>query len=103
MCRWQLRASQHADLILRKLPIAGADPAAALEQVMRSAGESRPVAAETPAALFKAEQTYPGRRRSSFRFSICRWRMRSEPRVRDLHLRADGTPDLADASLEDAR
>jgi hypothetical protein len=27
----------------------------------------------------------------------------SAPRVRDLYLRADGTPDLANASLEDER
>jgi peptide/nickel transport system substrate-binding protein len=93
---------KHADLILRKLPMAGSDPAAALEQVIRSAGEVGSVVAETPVALFKAEQTYLDQKKLvpllnlPLAYAIA-------PRVRDVHLRADGTPDLADASLEDSR
>ena len=72
----------------------------ALEQMMRSAGEPTPGdGKQHPLALFKVEQRI-WTRRSSFRFLICRVPMRAG-RVRDLHLRADGTPDLADASLED--
>jgi peptide/nickel transport system substrate-binding protein len=94
--------AQHADLILRKLPMTGADPAAALEQVIRSAGESTPVAAETPAALFKAEQMFLDEKKLIPLLDLPQ-ASASGPRVRDLHLRADGTPNLADVSLEDAR
>jgi peptide/nickel transport system substrate-binding protein len=93
---------RHADLILRKLPIAGADPAAVLEQTMRSAGESIPMAAETPAALFKVEQTHLEERKLIPLLDLP-LAYAAGPRVRDLHLRADGTPDLADAALEETR
>lgn len=93
---------QHADLILRKFSITGADPAAALEQVIRNAGEATPVTAETPGALFKAEQTFLDEKKVIPLLDLPR-AYASGPRVRDLHLRTDGAPDLADASLEDAR
>ncbi len=93
---------QHADLILRKLSITGADPAAALEQVIRSAGEATPITAETPAALFKAEQTFLDEKKLIPLLDLPQ-AYAGGPRVRDLHLRADATPDLADVSLEDAR
>jgi len=95
-------AGAHADLILRRLTLNGADPAAALEQVMRSAGESTPVVAETPAALFKVEQTYLDEKKIIPLLDLPS-ALAGGPRVRDLHMRADGTPDLADASLEDTR
>ncbi len=94
--------ANYADLILRKLPLAGTDPAAALEQVMRSAGNPIPVTDATPMNLFKVEQTYLGERKLIPLFDLPLAYARG-PRVRDLHLRADGTPDLADASLEDAQ
>ncbi len=43
----------HTDLALRKLPLEGADPAAALETLLRGAGETAPVAGQNPDALFK--------------------------------------------------
>ncbi len=92
----------HADLSLRKLPIAGSDPAAVLEQTMRSAGVAIPVVAETPAALFKVEQAYLNEKKLVPLLNLP-LAYAAGPRVRDLHLRADGTPDLADASLEDTR
>jgi hypothetical protein len=45
----------HADLALRKLPLEGADPAAALETLLRGAGENVPVAGRNPNALYRAE------------------------------------------------
>jgi peptide/nickel transport system substrate-binding protein len=93
---------KHVDLILRKLPMAGADSAAVLEQVIRSAGETGTVVAETPVALFKAEQTYLDQKKLIPLLNLP-LAYATGPRVRDLHLRADGTPDLADASLEDIR
>jgi peptide/nickel transport system substrate-binding protein len=94
--------AHYADLILRKLPIAATDNAAALEQVMRSAGETVPVTETTPMALFKVEQTYLDQKKLIPLLDLP-LAYANGPRVRDLHLRANGTPDLADASLEDAR
>ena len=94
--------AQYADLILRKLPVAGTDPAAALEQVMRSAGEPNPVTEAGPMAIFKVEQTYLDEKRLIPLLDLP-LAYANGPRVRDLHLRADGTPALADASLEDTR
>lgn len=94
--------ARHADLILRELPLIGSDPAAAMEQLMRDAGAATPVEAATPAALFKVEQTYLDEKKLIPLLDLPR-AFAIGARVRDLRLRADGTPDLADASLEDAR
>jgi hypothetical protein len=69
---------------------------------MRSAGEAVPVAAETPVALFKAEQIYLDQKKLVPLLNLPR-AYAIGPRVRDVHSRANGTPDLADASLEDSR
>jgi peptide/nickel transport system substrate-binding protein len=94
--------AHYADLILRKLPVAGADSAAALEGVMRSAGEASPATGAMPMDLFKVEQTYLGENKLIPLLELPLAYAKG-PRVRDLHLRMDGTPDLADASLEDTR
>ena len=94
--------AHYADLILRKLPISGKDTAAALEQVMRRAGEPDPVTDVMPMALYKVEQTYLDEKKLIPLLDLP-LAYANGPRVRDLHLRADGTPDLADASLEDTR
>jgi acetyl esterase/lipase len=89
----------HADLALRKLPLEGADPAAALETLLRSAGENVPVAGRNPNALFRAEHDVLDLKTLIPLLDLPRaWAIGS--RVRDLRLRADGTPDLASASLE---
>jgi MarR-like DNA-binding transcriptional regulator SgrR of sgrS sRNA len=93
---------RHANLVLRKLPISAGSPAAVLEQLMRSAGDLTPVAAETPSALFKVEKTYLEEEKLIPLLNLP-LAYAAGPRVRDLHLHADGTPDLADASLEDMR
>jgi MarR-like DNA-binding transcriptional regulator SgrR of sgrS sRNA len=93
---------RHADLILRKLPTSGAYPADVLEQIMRSAGDATPVGAEAPVALFKVEQAFLEEKKVIPLLNLP-LAYAAGPRVRDLHLRADGTPDLADASLEDMR
>jgi peptide/nickel transport system substrate-binding protein len=91
--------ANYADLILRRLRIAGTDPAALLEHAMRSAGEHNSVVASTPAALFKAEQTYLGEKKLIPLLDLPT-AYASGPRIRDLHLRADGSPDLPGAALE---
>lgn len=94
--------SQRADLVLRKVQISAADPAAAMEQVLRGTGEDAPVIAESPAALYEAERIALAEKKVIPLLDLPR-AYANGPRVRDLHLRADGTPDLADASLEDTR
>jgi peptide/nickel transport system substrate-binding protein len=89
----------HADLALRKLPLDGADPGAALETLLRSAGENVPVAGRNPAALYRAEHDVLELHTIVPLLDLPRaWATGS--RVRDVRLRADGTPDLAGASLE---
>jgi peptide/nickel transport system substrate-binding protein len=93
---------QHSDLVLRKFLIAGDDPAAALERILWDAGALAPVAAETAADLYKREQSILDNRRIIPLVDLPLG-YASGARVRDLRLRADGTPDLAGTSLEDAR
>jgi len=93
---------KHADLMLRKLPLEGADPAVVLEQLVRSGGDAIPVSAESPATLFKTEQTYLNEKKIVPLLALPQ-ACASGLRVRDLRLRTDGTPDLANASLEDER
>jgi peptide/nickel transport system substrate-binding protein len=89
----------HKDLALRKLPLEGADPAAALETLLRGAGENVPVAGRNPNALFRAEHDILDLKTLIPLLDLPRaWAIGS--RVRDVRLRADGTPDLAGASLE---
>ena len=91
--------AQQADLILRELPLAAGEPAAALEQVMRSAGIMTPMTAKAPAELLRAEQNVLDEKKVIPLLNLPR-AYANGMRVRDLRLRADGTPDLADASLE---
>ena len=97
-----VNSGQRADLALRLLPIAGTDPEAALEQALRASGNNNTVTAASPAELYKAEQTALDEKKIIPLLDLPR-AYASGPRVRDLHLRADGTADLADASLEDAQ
>jgi MarR-like DNA-binding transcriptional regulator SgrR of sgrS sRNA len=94
--------AQHVDLMLRKLPQIGADPQAALEQILRSAGANVPVIAQGPASLYKTEQTVLDEKKIIPLLELPR-AYATGARVRDLRLGANGSPDLADASLEDTR
>ncbi|MGA7340400.1 MAG: ABC transporter substrate-binding protein [Terracidiphilus sp.] len=93
--------AQNSDLILCRLPVQGADPAAATEILLRAAGETVSVAEQTPLALFRAEREFLNRKTLVPLIDLPR-AYAIGPRVRDLRLRGDGTPDLASASLEDA-
>ena len=95
-------SAQHTDLTLREFEIASGSPAAAFEKILRNAGEDAPVLAESPSALYEAERTTLEQKKLIPLLDLPR-AFAYGPRVRDLHLRADGTPDLPDASLEDAR
>lgn len=90
-----------AQIALRKITLEGADPAATLEQLLRAFGDNDPVIAQTPAALCKAEREFLDRHTVIPLLDLPRaWAIGA--RARDLHLEADGTPDLASVSLEDA-
>jgi len=93
--------TQHSDLMLRKLPLEGGEPAAALEALLRSAGQTPPVVEQTSAALFKAEREFLDQKTLIPLLYLPR-AYSSSGRVRDLQLFPDGTPDLAGVSLEDA-
>jgi peptide/nickel transport system substrate-binding protein len=92
---------QHPDLVLRTLPIEGADASAAMEGVLRAAGEPVSVPRQSTAALFRAEREFLGRKTLVPLIDLPR-AYAIGPRVRDFALNADGTPDLAFASLGDA-
>lgn len=87
-----------ADLSLRTLPLAGSDPSSALALLLRSAGQSDPFVAPSPAALFQAEKAILDLHTVIPLLDLPRaWAVGAQ--VRDFTLRADGTPDLAGASL----
>lgn len=93
--------SPHSDLILRKVPLEGSDPAATMEILLRAAGEAAAVPEQSPTALFRAEREFLDRKTLVPLLDLPR-AYAIGARLRDLGLRADGTPDLASASLEGA-
>ena len=96
------RNASHTDLALRSLPLAGADPASALEILLRRAGENASVAGRNPTALYRAEHDFLDLKTLIPLLDLPRASAIGS-RVRDLRLRADGTPDFADVSLENAQ
>jgi peptide/nickel transport system substrate-binding protein len=94
--------AQRADLMLREIPLAEAEPGAALEQVFRNAGKLTAVTAATAQELFKVEQAALDEKKIIPLLDLPRAYAKGA-RVRDLRLSADGMPALADASLEAAQ
>jgi hypothetical protein len=92
---------QHADLVLRQLPLTGSQPAAALASLLAAAGQAAPVDDQGMASIFKAEHEVLGRNTLISLLFLPR-AVAASGRVRDLRLTADGAPDLAGISLEDA-
>jgi len=93
---------QHSDLMLRKFLISGNDPSAALERILWDADALVPVTEQTSADLYKREQTILENRKIITLVDLPLG-YASGARIRDLRVRADGTPDLAGTSMEDAR
>ncbi|WP_162601593.1 ABC transporter substrate-binding protein [Occallatibacter savannae] len=93
---------RHADLMLRRFTISGNDPAAALERILWDAGQLAAVSEQSSADLYKRERTILENYRIIPLVDLPLG-YASGPRVRDLRLRADGSLDLAGASLEDVR
>ena len=93
--------NQHGDLALRTFALEGRDPQAALESLLRTEGQAVPTADASPAALYKVERDFLDRRTLVPLLYLPRAYAISG-RVRDLRLGADGSPDLPNASLENA-
>ena len=94
----QVTSALHPDLLLRTIPLASSDPAAALESVLRAVGETAPLGATTPTAIYRAEHDFLDRQTLVPLLDLPRaWAIGT--RVRDLNLRSDGTPDFANAWL----
>ena len=89
------------DLTLRTFALEGRDPQSALESLFRAEGQATPVIDPAPAALYKVEHEFLERKTLIPLLYLPR-SFAASSRVRDLHLDAGGTPDLAAASLEDA-
>jgi peptide/nickel transport system substrate-binding protein len=93
--------SQRGDIVLRMLVLDGRDPQAALEGLLRSAGQPVPITDSYSAALYKAEREFLDRKTLIPLLYLPRAYAVSA-RVRDFRLDGQGFPDLADASLEAA-
>jgi hypothetical protein len=72
-----------------------------MEGLLRAAGEPAAVSRQSSAALFRAEREFLDRKTLVPLLDLPR-AYAIGPRMRDFELNADGTPDLASASLEDA-
>ena len=96
-----IAGTQHGDLNLRAFALEGRDPQSALESLLRATGQATPLDDAASAALYKAEREFLDRHTLIPLLYLPRAYAISE-RLRDLRLDAAGTPDLANASLEDA-
>jgi peptide/nickel transport system substrate-binding protein len=91
-----------ADLALRRLPLTSNQPQAALETILRNSGAQAAIMDETPAGIYRAEQDFLETHTLIPLLYLSR-NYAVSGRLRDLRLGPDGTPLLADASLEDAQ
>jgi ABC-type transport system substrate-binding protein len=93
--------AQHADLVLRQLPLAASKPAASLASLLQAAGQAISVEEDGTASVFKVEHEVLARNTLIPLLYLPR-AIAVSGRVRDLRLAADGAPELAGVSLEDA-
>lgn len=90
----------NADLTLRTLPLPSGTTEIALDAMLRQLGQPIAVAANDPSAAWQAEHEFLDRHTIIPLLFLPRaWAI--SPRLRDLQLGFDGTPDLANASLGD--
>jgi MarR-like DNA-binding transcriptional regulator SgrR of sgrS sRNA len=92
----------HKDLALLEINLASSQPQPALESILRSVGVTTPVLASTPASLYVAERDFLATHTLIPLLYLPRAYAISG-RVRDLRLSPDGSPMLADVSLQDAQ
>jgi MarR-like DNA-binding transcriptional regulator SgrR of sgrS sRNA len=91
----------HKDLALLQLTLSSSQPQPALESMLRGVGVTTPVLESTPAGLYKTERDFLGTHTLIPLLYLPRAYAISG-RVRDLRLSPDGSPLLADVSLQDA-
>jgi MarR-like DNA-binding transcriptional regulator SgrR of sgrS sRNA len=92
--------TQRGNLVLRTFAVESRDPQAALESLLRAEGQAAPIPDPSPSSLYKVEHEFLERKTLIPLLYLPR-AFAASGRVRDLHLDPSGTPDLADASLED--
>jgi len=95
----QVSGVPNPNLLLRSIPLASSDPAAALESVLRTLGEAAPIAATSPTAIYRAEHDFLDRKTLVPLLDLPR-ACAIGAHVRDLTLDSDGTPDYASAWIE---
>jgi MarR-like DNA-binding transcriptional regulator SgrR of sgrS sRNA len=91
-----------ADLLLRRIHLESGEPQAALQQMLRTFGQSLTDESSEPAALYREEAAFAQTHQAVPLLYLPRG-FGIGPRVRGLRLSTDGIPLLADASLEDAK
>jgi len=92
----------HKDLALIQLALASTQPQPALDSMLRGVGVTTPVLESTPAGLYKTEREFLETHTLIPLLYLPRAYAISG-RVRDLRLSPDGSPLLADVSLQDAQ
>ena len=92
---------QRAELLLRRIPLECSEPQAAMEEILRTTGVAATEIDATPDALYKAEREALDKKTLIPLLYLPR-SFAVSGRVRDLRMGADGSPDLADASLMDS-
>ena len=83
--------AQHADLVLRQLPLEGSQPATALASLLAAAGQAAPVEEGGTASIFKVEHDVLARNTLIPLLYLPR-AIAVSGRVRDLRLATDGAP-----------
>jgi MarR-like DNA-binding transcriptional regulator SgrR of sgrS sRNA len=95
-------ASSHADLTLALVHLEPADRASALRQMLQKFGAALPDDASDPAALYRTEHNFLQSHTVVPLLYLPRaWGVSA--RVHNLELFLDGTPEIANVSLEDAK
>lgn len=95
------RTYQRANIVLLRLTLQSNQPQAAIESLLRGLGVASPVIESTPAGLYKVEREFLQTHTLVPLLYLPR-AYAVGGRVRDFNLSADGTPLLADVSLQDA-
>ncbi len=91
-----------ADLVLKRIHLEAGDAAAALDEMLENFGQKVTGEARDPEALYKEERDFLKTYRAIPLLYLPRALAVGE-RVRDLRLTADGTPMIADASIDGAK
>jgi MarR-like DNA-binding transcriptional regulator SgrR of sgrS sRNA len=92
---------KRADMTLRRYVLEVKDPWTALDRLVGTHSQAAAAHDSSPASLYKVEHEFLGHNTLIPLLYLPR-AFASSSRVRDLHLAVDGSPDLADASLENA-